>query len=117
LLIEEQAHGDLRRWNARAAALALGGVGETRPYVLLRQLRKISQQVRLGHPARQVSEHIANRNPCPSDTWLSEPHCWIDRDAFKKGHGEPSVYGREHGAGNIVARFSWGEALDTLVPG
>jgi len=83
ILIEEQAHvaaPALRLRQPDEPALPVGGEGEARANVLARQVRKVCEDLVLGHPGREVLEHVIHRDAQPADTGFPAPLAGLDGD-------------------------------------
>jgi len=71
---------------AEGPTLPFGGVGQARPDVVPRQLRKVPNDLVFRHPARQVAEHVADGDAGPPDAGLAEPNVRVNRDALERTH-------------------------------
>ena len=74
----------MRRLHARHAGdatFAVGSKPQASQDVLVMQLWKLSQQLRLAHSASEITEHIADGDPGAPNHRLPEPNLWIEDDS------------------------------------
>ena len=74
------------RRNPLGPTLALSRVCQASPNVFARQLWEFFDQLLLRNAAREVSEHIANRNAGAAHARLSKPDRRINGDALQRIH-------------------------------
>ena len=72
------------------SSLAISGEREAGPDVVACQVRKVSEQIVLGHAGRQVVEHVGNRHAQAADAWFAVAFSGLDRDPVHVRH-RPSV--------------------------
>src|SRR5947209_8598963 len=66
----------------------VGGKGEAGPDVVGSELRKIGEQLRDGHPASEILQHIAHRDPHAADARLPAPLARLDGDELRIVHAQ-----------------------------
>ncbi len=75
-----------RRRHVQRSAFPLGRVGETGSDIVTAQLGKLLQELILGRAAGRIFEHVTDRDSRASNTRLSKPDSWANRDPFKALH-------------------------------
>jgi hypothetical protein len=63
-----------------------GGEGEAGPDVVGRQFGEVCQQLRDGHPAGEVFQHVSHRDPHATDAGLTAPFARLDGDELRVVH-------------------------------
>jgi len=63
-------------------ALSVGGIREARADIIARELRKVRQELFLGHADGQVPEHIADCDTSAANDGLAESDFGIEHDAL-----------------------------------
>ncbi len=91
--------------------LALSRVAQTCEDVLVSEIREVSEHLFLGHPGREIGEHVVHRNPHAADAWLTASLTWLNRDDSFVRHREHFSGRSTAGGGEKIAGIAGGLAL------
>ena len=73
-------------WNGHDAALTLGSERETSEDVLVREDRKVGEDLRFGHARRQIAQDVTDCDAGAADAGLAETNGWIEADPVEEVH-------------------------------
>jgi hypothetical protein len=86
VLVQQEAHGDLRGRNGEKPALAFSGKREAREHILVLELGKGGEDFALGHPTREVAKDVTDGQPGASNARLAETDGRVNGNALKMIH-------------------------------
>ncbi len=102
ILVKEQFHrGEPRRSearNAREPPLTVGSKAQAGQDVLVRELRKLGEELRFRHAASEVGKDVADGDACASHCGLAESNIRINDNAFAIVRGLGHAWSLDSGA-------------------